>query len=106
VQPNLPTAPATPAAPLTPYEAYTYQHARLNEYHAAQYERLRQMQESDKSLTPSERERQMRQMQSVAARQRALLDARQRANSEPTALPIQPATQPATQRPTPPATQP
>lgn len=97
VQPNLPTAPATPAAPLTPYEAYTYQHARLNEYHAAQYERLRQMQESDKSLTPSERERQMRQMQSTAARQRALLDARQRANSEPTAPPIQPATQPATQ---------
>jgi len=87
VQPNLPTVPATPAAPLTPYEAYTYQHARLNEYHAAQYERLRQLQENDKSLTPSERERQMREMQCVAARQRALLDARQRKNSESPAQP-------------------
>ena len=82
VLPNLPTPPAVPAAPLAPYEAYTYQHARLNEYQAQQFERLREMHERDQSLTPSEREREMREMQRMAARQRALLDARQRANSE------------------------
>lgn len=82
VQPNLPTPPAAPAAPLTPYEAYTYQHARLNEYQAQQFARLRQMHENESSLTPSEREREMQEMQRMAARQRALLDARQRANSE------------------------
>ena len=80
--PVLPTPPAAPASPMTPYEAYSYQHARLNDWHAQQFDRMRQMQESDKSLTPSEREREMREMQRMAARQRALLDARQRANSE------------------------
>jgi hypothetical protein len=87
-QPVLPTPPAAPATPMTPYEAYSYQHARLNDWHAQQFDRMRQMQESDKSLSPSEREREMREMQRMAARQRALLDARQRANSETPTEPI------------------
>jgi hypothetical protein len=82
VQPNLPAPEAVPATPLTPYEAYTYQHARLNEFQAQQFERLRQIHESDKTLTPAERERELQEMQRMAARQRALLDARQRSNSE------------------------
>ena len=81
-QPTLPADPSAPASRLMPYEAYTYQHARLNEWQAQQFERLRQMHDSDSSLTPAEREREMREMQRMSARQRALLDARQRANSE------------------------
>jgi hypothetical protein len=81
-QPALPTPAATPAAPLTPYEAYTYQHAQLNRYHAEQFETLRRLQDSDRTLTPEERKRELMEMQRMAARQRALLDARQRANAE------------------------
>jgi hypothetical protein len=91
VQPAQRTPPAAPSTPLTPYEAYSYQHARLNEHQARQFERLREMHESDKSLTPAERERELREMQRMSARQRALLDARQREHSEAPSNQPQPA---------------
>ncbi len=87
VQPALPAAAATPATPLTPYEAYTYQHESLDNYHADQYEQLRNQHTQDASAPPypgfdmsqlpAWKQRDLREQQANAARNRALLDARQ-----------------------------
>jgi len=90
VQPALPNPAAAPAVPVTPYEAYTYQHESLDRYHASQYERL-QVQHAqddstppypgfDMSQLPAWKQRELREMQRMAARQRALLDKRQSQN--------------------------
>ncbi|RLS96977.1 MAG: hypothetical protein DWI12_00650 [Planctomycetota bacterium] len=87
VQRALPTAPAAPATPLAPYEAYTYQHESLDRYHSDQYEQLRNQEDQDATVPPypgfdmsqlpAWQQREMREQQANAARNRALLDARQ-----------------------------
>ncbi|MFZ9915269.1 MAG: hypothetical protein ACO3IB_08050, partial [Phycisphaerales bacterium] len=90
VQPALPNPAAAPATPITPYEAYTYQHESLDRYHASQYARLQAQHAQDDttppypgfdmSQLPAWKQRELREMQRMAARQRALLDQRQAQN--------------------------
>jgi hypothetical protein len=85
--PNPAAVPASPATPLTPYDAFTYQQESLDEYHASQYDALRQLHSSDASkppiagMTPAQiaawQKKEQREMQRMAARQRRLLDAKQ-----------------------------
>jgi hypothetical protein len=92
VPPALPTPAVVPATPLTPYEAFTYQQEALDEHHASQFEALRKLQAADDtappypgfdmSKLPAWKQREMREMQRMAARQRKLLDARQSAYNE------------------------
>lgn len=92
VQPALPTPAATPSAPLTPYEAYTFQHEQLDRYHADQWTRLQQQHAQDDatapypgfdaSQLPAWKQRELLEMQRMAARQRALLDKRQQQHAE------------------------
>jgi hypothetical protein len=106
VAPVLPTEPVVPASPMTPYEAYTYQHAQLNRYHAEQYDALRRLQASDAttppypgfdpSKLPAWKQRELLEMQRMAARQRKLLDERQSDHAgkatEPETVPTTPPT--------------
>ena len=85
--PNPAAVPASPATPLNPYDAFTYQQESLDEYHASQYDALRQLHSSDASkppiagMTPAQlaawQKKEQREMQRMAARQRRLLDAKQ-----------------------------
>jgi hypothetical protein len=85
--PNPAAVPVSPATPLTPYDAFTYQQESLDEYHASQYDALRQLHSSDASkppiagMTPAQiaawQKKEQREMQRMAARQRRLLDAKQ-----------------------------
>jgi hypothetical protein len=106
VAPVLPTEPVVPASPMTPYEAYTYQHAQLNRYHADQYDALRRLQASDATTPPypgfdvtklpAWKQRELLEMQRMAARQRKLLDERQSDHAgkatEPETVPTTPPT--------------
>jgi hypothetical protein len=89
--PAMPEQPASPATPLTPYEAYSYQHAQLNEHLAQQYASLKKLHESDEKTPPHDgfdtsklpqwRQRELDEMQKMAARQRKLLQQRQDSDS-------------------------
>lgn len=97
VLPTPPAAPAAPITPLTPYDAFTYQQESLDEHHANQYDALRQLHSADAAqppmsgMTPSQvaawQQRELREMQRMAARQRRLLDAKQNEHNDSTDSP-------------------
>lgn len=92
--PNPSATPTTPMTPLTPYDAYTYQQESLDEHHANQYDALRQLHAADAAqppmpgMTPAQtaawHQRELREMQRMAARQRRLLDAKQAEHNDTT----------------------
>jgi len=107
--PNPSATPTTPMTPLTPYDAYTYQQESLDEHHANQYDALRQLHAVDVAqppmpgMTPAQtaawQQRELREMQRMAARQRRLLDAKQTEHNDSSgaaAPPSAPAAPPAT----------
>ena len=78
-----------PAAPLSNYDAFTYQHEVLDEHNASERDALQQQHAADattppypgfdQSTLPAWKQREMQELQRMAARQRKLLDAKQQA---------------------------
>ena len=87
--PALPAPAVVPAAPLSNYDAFTYQHEVLDEHNASERDALQQQHAADattppypgfdQSTLPAWKQREMQELQRMAARQRKLLDAKQQA---------------------------